>query len=199
MTSELTRSANDCHFIDGEEVCGFEGMVRVSSQPTNRFFDLLGQIPSVSSLTHRPKKQVKMNPGGEMRVVSDLLETNAAREAVLKEAEMSDAKALVHKVMNDVKRRDPDQTEFHQAVWEVLESLVPVRSQLNTALTPLPPPSTPLTPPPPPPRGRRPITASPPHRPTPSLPHRHHITSPTPSGSREEPSICRPRPSRATR
>ena len=127
-----------------------------------------------------------MNPGGDMRVVSDLLETNAAREAVLKEAEMSDAKELVYKVMDDVKRRDPDQTEFHQAVWEVLESLVPVRSQMSIALTPLditdplPPPSTPPTPPPPPlppPRRRRSITA----------PLPHLLTAPTPSHHPSDP------------
>ena len=33
---------------------------------------------------------------------------------------------LVEEVFDSVKRRDPDQPEFHQAVWEVLESLAPV-------------------------------------------------------------------------
>ena len=30
--------------------------------------------------------------------------------------------SIVEKVFQSVKRRDPDQPEFHQAVWEVLES-----------------------------------------------------------------------------
>ena len=34
--------------------------------------------------------------------------------------------SIVEKVFQSVKRRDPDQPEFHQAVWEVLESLEPV-------------------------------------------------------------------------
>ncbi len=34
--------------------------------------------------------------------------------------------SIVHEVFESVKRRDPDQPEFHQAVWEVLESLEPV-------------------------------------------------------------------------
>ncbi|MGY8670725.1 MAG: Glu/Leu/Phe/Val dehydrogenase dimerization domain-containing protein, partial [Candidatus Poseidoniales archaeon] len=33
---------------------------------------------------------------------------------------------LVEEVFDSVKRRDPNQPEFHQAVWEVLESLAPV-------------------------------------------------------------------------
>ena len=35
-------------------------------------------------------------------------------------------------VFESVKQRDPDQPEFHQAVWEVLESLEPVLSTLTT-------------------------------------------------------------------
>ena len=34
--------------------------------------------------------------------------------------------SLIHRVYDDVKQRDPNQPEFHQAVWEVLESLEPV-------------------------------------------------------------------------
>ncbi len=34
--------------------------------------------------------------------------------------------SYVDEVFEQVKRRDPDQPEFHQAVWEVLESLAPV-------------------------------------------------------------------------
>ena len=34
--------------------------------------------------------------------------------------------SIVHDVFESVKQRDPDQPEFHQAVWEVLESLEPV-------------------------------------------------------------------------
>ena len=34
--------------------------------------------------------------------------------------------SVVHEIFENVKRRDPDQPEFHQAVWEVLESLEPV-------------------------------------------------------------------------
>jgi glutamate dehydrogenase (NADP+) len=34
--------------------------------------------------------------------------------------------SYVNEVFEQVKRRDPDQPEFHQAVWEVLESLTPV-------------------------------------------------------------------------
>ena len=34
--------------------------------------------------------------------------------------------SVIHDIFESVKRRDPDQPEFHQAVWEVLESLEPV-------------------------------------------------------------------------
>ena len=34
--------------------------------------------------------------------------------------------SIVHDIFENVKKRDPDQPEFHQAVWEVLESLEPV-------------------------------------------------------------------------
>jgi glutamate dehydrogenase (NADP+) len=34
--------------------------------------------------------------------------------------------SVIHDIFENVKRRDPDQPEFHQAVWEVLESLEPV-------------------------------------------------------------------------
>jgi glutamate dehydrogenase (NADP+) len=34
--------------------------------------------------------------------------------------------SVIHDIFEKVKRRDPDQPEFHQAVWEVLESLEPV-------------------------------------------------------------------------
>ena len=34
--------------------------------------------------------------------------------------------SVIHEIFESVKRRDPDQPEFHQAVWEVLESLEPV-------------------------------------------------------------------------
>ena len=34
--------------------------------------------------------------------------------------------SVIHEIFENVKRRDPDQPEFHQAVWEVLESLEPV-------------------------------------------------------------------------
>ena len=34
--------------------------------------------------------------------------------------------SVVHDIFEKVKSRDPDQPEFHQAVWEVLESLEPV-------------------------------------------------------------------------
>ncbi|MBT4982549.1 MAG: NADP-specific glutamate dehydrogenase, partial [Euryarchaeota archaeon] len=33
---------------------------------------------------------------------------------------------VINEIFENVKRRDPDQPEFHQAVWEVLESLEPV-------------------------------------------------------------------------
>ena len=33
---------------------------------------------------------------------------------------------VIHEIFEKVKSRDPDQPEFHQAVWEVLESLEPV-------------------------------------------------------------------------
>ncbi|MEC9354249.1 MAG: hypothetical protein VX686_03210, partial [Candidatus Thermoplasmatota archaeon] len=32
----------------------------------------------------------------------------------------------IEEIFEQVKRRDHDQPEFHQAVWEVLESLAPV-------------------------------------------------------------------------
>jgi len=34
--------------------------------------------------------------------------------------------SVIHDIFEKVKQRDPDQPEFHQAVWEVLESLEPV-------------------------------------------------------------------------
>ena len=34
--------------------------------------------------------------------------------------------SYVKEAFDMVKRRDPDQPEFHQAVWEVLETLEPV-------------------------------------------------------------------------
>ena len=34
--------------------------------------------------------------------------------------------SIVHDIFENVKKRDPDQPDFHQAVWEVLESLEPV-------------------------------------------------------------------------
>ena len=34
--------------------------------------------------------------------------------------------SYVKEAFNSVKQRDPDQPEFHQAVWEVLETLEPV-------------------------------------------------------------------------
>ena len=34
--------------------------------------------------------------------------------------------SVIHDIFEKVKSRDPDQPEFHQAVWEVLESLEPV-------------------------------------------------------------------------
>ncbi len=39
--------------------------------------------------------------------------------------------SYVDEVFEQVKRRDPNQPEFHQAVWEVLESLAPVESFAN--------------------------------------------------------------------
>ena len=34
--------------------------------------------------------------------------------------------SVVNDIFERVKERDPEQPEFHQAVWEVLESLEPV-------------------------------------------------------------------------
>ena len=43
--------------------------------------------------------------------------------------------SIVHDVFESVKQRDPDQPEFHQAVWEVLESLEPVLEKHLTTAT----------------------------------------------------------------
>lgn len=43
--------------------------------------------------------------------------------------------AIIEHVLETIRKRDPDQPEFHQAVREVLESLVPVLEGLLTCFT----------------------------------------------------------------
>ena len=50
------------------------------------------------------------------------LKVGRLTQVVFKGARMS----VIREIFEKVKSRDPDQPEFHQAVWEVLESLEPV-------------------------------------------------------------------------
>ena len=50
------------------------------------------------------------------------LKVGRLTQVVFEGARMS----VIHEIFEKVKSRDPDQPEFHQAVWEVLESLEPV-------------------------------------------------------------------------